>query len=287
MDRSPGIIRAVLLVAGIIVLVLVIRKWPQANASTAQHEHIGLARNLLSRPGYQWQTYEFEHGHVHYLPESHADKTREQISNAIDSVRTAVLAAAEMPERADERIDVFFLDSREQMQTLLGRPMGGMVQSGEPTAVLVYNEGFAPFLLHEITHLYTHYRWGAPRNGRWISEGIAMLVSGNCQGHTIDDFVRGLHEDNRLTPWPDFVRNFDRLDELSANPQAASMVAFLRGKGGIELVRDVWTSDGWSVVERQFGAPIDQIEREWWQHVQNTGTAARLDVEQLRRQGCK
>jgi hypothetical protein len=284
-DRSSGIVRAILLVAGIIVLVLVVKKWPQANAAPP-HEHTGLARNLLSREGYRWQTHEFEHGHVHFLPNSHAEKTKEQISEAIDSVRTAVLAAVELPERADERIDVFFLDSRAQMQTLFGRPMGGMVQSGEPTAVLVYNAGFAPFLLHEITHLYTHYRWGAPRNGRWISEGIAMLVSGDCQGHTIDDIVNGLHEDNKLTSWPEFVRNFDRLDELSANPQAASMVAFLRGQGGITLVRDVWTSDGWSVVEQRLGAPIDTIEQEWRQHVQNTGIAARLDVDRLHKQGC-
>jgi hypothetical protein len=161
-----------------------------------------------------------------------------------------------------------------------------MVQSGEPTAVLVYNADFAPFLLHEMTHLYTHYRWGPPRNGRWISEGIAMLVSGDCQGHTIDDFVKGLHEDNKLAPWPEFVRDFDRLDELNANPQAASMVAFLRSKRGVTLVRDLWTSEGWSVVEQRLGAPIDQIERDWWQHVQNTGTAARLDIDRLRKQGC-
>jgi hypothetical protein len=286
-DRSSGIIRAILLVAGTIVLVLVVQKWPQADASTSRHQHTGLARNLLSREGYHWQTHEFEHGHVHFLPNSHAEKTKEQISQAIDSVRTAVLTIVGLPEREDERIDVFFVDSREQMQTLIGRPMGGMVQSGEPTAVLVYNAQFAPFLLHEITHLYTHYRWGAPLNGRWISEGIAMLVSGDCQGHSIHDFVKGLHEDNRLTPWPEFVRNFDRLDELSANPQAASMVAFLRSKGGMTLVRDVWTSDGWSVVEQRFGAPIGQIEREWWGQVQNTGTAARLDIDRLRREGCK
>jgi hypothetical protein len=153
--------------------------------------------------------------------------------------------------------------------------------------VLVYHAGFTPFLLHELTHLYTHYRWGAPRNGRWLSEGIAMLVSGDCQGHSIDDFVKGLHEDGGLTPWSQFVRDFDRLDELSANPQAASMVAFLRAKADITMIRDLWMSEGWSAVERRLRAPIGQTEREWWQRVQNTGIAARFDTERLRKEGCK
>jgi hypothetical protein len=52
------------------------------------------------------------------------------------------------------------------------------------------------------------------------------------------------------------------------------------------LVHDVWMSDGWSVVEQRLGRSIEQIEREWGEHVQNTGTAARLDIERLRQQGC-
>jgi hypothetical protein len=207
-----------------------------------------------------------------------------QLSDSIGHARQKVLAFLEIADTLP--IEVFLVSSRQEMEQVVGSPIGGMVRPGERTAVLLYNRSYSPFIAHELTHLFTLYHWGAARHGRWIVEGTAALVGGNCQGHSIAALVKGLQEDGRLQHWPDLVGDFDRLDEVAANLQAASMVEFVWSRGGITAVRDLWASEGWSAVERALGRPVAQLEADWLRHVQAGPTSARLDVSRLYRHGC-
>ncbi len=277
-------LRLLFFLAGLLVLFLVVRRWPEPRAQTAtidQHE-VGLARHLLARD--RWQTTEFAAGHIHYLAGSHTARTSVTISAAVDSARKAALAFLEL--RDTQPIDVFFVDTREDMQRLIGRPIGGMVQSGERTALLVYSATYAPFLTHELTHLYTHNHWGAPRNGRWISEGLAALATGDCQAHSLDALVKGLHDAGELHTWTELASRFNDVDEIAANLEAASIVRHLRGRGGIRAVRAVWMSEGWAEFERTFRQPLTEIERGWLQRVRAVPVSARLDVRRLHEHGC-
>ena len=275
-------IRLIFFVAGLLVLVLVIRKWPEPPAAQTDLHREGFTRYLLSRG--EWQTRVFDYGHIHYRTDSHVTRTAELAEHAVDSARAEALTFLEL--RDTQRIEVFLVDSREEMAELVRQPYGGMVNSGERTAILVYNQSYAPFLTHELTHLYTHDHWGPPRNGRWISEGIAALASGDCQGYTIAQLVKGIEQDGQLHEWRAFATGFNEINEIPANLQAASMIDHLKRRGGIRLVRDLWMSEGWGVAERAFGQRLAQIESAWRTRVQATPTAARLDSVRLRHHGC-
>jgi hypothetical protein len=269
-------LRMLFLAAGLLVFYLVIRRWPdpQTRAAPSPLHQTGFARHLLARGA--WPSYEAPTGHIHFRSGSHTARTTNSISHAVDSARSVVLGFLQL--RDTQPIEVFFVDSREQMQQLVGRPLGGMVQSGERTALLVYNESYTPFLVHELTHLYTHHHWGQPRAGRWLSEGLAALVSGDCQGFSIDAVVKGLHERGQLRTWQELMRDFEKIDELSANPQAASMVGFIHSRGGMAAVRAAWLAESWQ--------PDPGFEAAWLARVKAEPAGALLDVPRLRDHGC-
>ncbi len=269
-------LRLLFFAAGVVVLFLVVRRWPDAGARgpTENLHETRLARHLLARG--EWLTHSAPTGHIHYRPDSYAAHTTESISQSVDSARTAVLAFLQL--RDAEPIEVFFVDSREEMQQLVDRPIGGMVQSGERTALLVYNQQYSPFLTHELAHLYTHHHWGTPRTGRWISEGVAALAAGDCQGHALPALVKGLHDDGKLRPWRQLIANFDSIDEVAGNLQAAGMVEFLREQRGWRVVRQIWMKPDWE--------PPPDAESAWLARVRNTPVSARLDSARLRTDGC-
>lgn len=277
--------RLLFIVAGAFVLYLVYSKWPdptRAPEPTLHNE--SLAHQLFTRSNSAWRTRDIAYGHLHFYESSWAARTQREIALATDSARIGSLAFLEVQDTLP--IEVFFVDSRQEMQRLVGQPIGGMVQSGERSAILVYNATYTPFLQHEITHLYSHNHWGSPRNGRWISEGLAALANGSCQGHSVADLVKGLHQDGRLIAWEALSRNFDSLDELSANLQAASMVDFIRARGGMPAVRDLWMSEDWAVAEKLFGQHVTAIDSSWQAHIAAHPNAARLNVPVLRDRGC-
>jgi hypothetical protein len=275
--RAAGLkLRLLFLAAGVLVLFLVVRRWPAPRTPSAtQNLHeTSLSRHLLARGA--WQTYGAPTGHLHYRANSYAAATSTQLALSVDSARRAVLDFLQL--RDAEPIEVFFVDSRADMQQLIGQPIGGMVQSGERTALLVYNQNYSPFLTHELTHLYTHHHWGAPRSGRWISEGIAALVGGDCQGQSIAALVKGLYDDRRLLPWSRLIARFDSIDEVAGNLQAASMVDYLKEQRGLRVVREVWMKEDWKYPP--------EVEQLWLDRVRNTPVSARLDVARLRNEGC-
>ena len=269
-------LRLLFLAAGIFVLFLVVRRWPEPRSATetANLHETRLARHLLSQG--EWQVHEASTGHIHFRAGTYAAPAIAQVGRAVDSARTAVLAFLQI--RDPEPIEVFLADSRAEMQRLVGQPIGGMVQSGERTALLLYNEQYSPFFAHELAHLYTHHHWGAPRAGRWISEGIAALAMGDCQGHSIASLVKGLQADGRLHAWPDLIARFDSIDEISGNLQAASMVGLMKQQRGIRAVREVWMKEDWR--------PPPPLEQSWLAAVTATPTAARLDLQRLQDTGC-
>jgi len=277
--------RSVMLVlAGVVALLLVVLKWPepQARSQPESLHDTGLARDLLARGS--WQSHEMLPGHLHYRALSDAAGVLPQLSDSIVHARQKALVFLETVDTLP--IEIFLVSSRQEMEEAVGRPIGGMVRPGERTAVLLYNRSYSPFMAHELTHLFMLYHWGPARNGRWIVEGAAALVSGDCQGHSIAALVKGLQEDGRLQHWPEFVGDFDRLDEVAANLQAASMVEFVWSRSGITAVRDLWASAGWSEVERALGEPVARLEAEWLQRVHAGPPSARLDVARLYRHGC-
>jgi hypothetical protein len=283
------------IVAALLLVLLSFVAWPYVaskrsgrsdNAARGmQGPHtFGFAKRLLDDPGFAWFTHETEYGHLHFPEGSYAASHVPELEVLVDSGRSAALAFLELKEE-NPWIEVFVVDTREQTAALTGRPVGGTVQSGERTALLMYNGAYAPFITHELTHLYTHFNWGPPRNGRWISEGIATLAAGDCQGHGINELATGLLVDRSAKEWTAFARDFDRLEEVSANVQAASMLDFIRSRQGLGGIRELWQNEGWSSLEKD-GIGVTQMDSLWRGRLTGQFIPARLDTAKLRQEGC-
>jgi len=235
----------------------------------------GLAKRLLEHQDLHWQTYPTPHGHLHFRPGSYASRTTAQLSVDVEQARAQVLKFLQERDRGGG-FELFFVDTRAQMQHLIGRPMAGMVEAGEKTALFVYNASYTPFLRHELTHLFTLYNWGKPPTGRWISEGLAALVQGNCQGHTIDELSAGLLADGSLRSWADLQSQFDQIPELVGNVEAASLVGFVKQQAGMKGVRDMWSGD----------RSYMRLEPQWRAYLRSL-RPAHFNIEQLREHGCQ
>ncbi|HSE43845.1 MAG TPA: hypothetical protein VLA89_00795, partial [Gemmatimonadales bacterium] len=166
------------------------------------------------------------------------------VAESVTVIRRDLLALLGISAANDtaRRANLFFLNSRDEMRRLAGRPLAGFIQQGEPTGVFVVTPGYryGSLLRHELAHLYTFETWGAPRAGRWLVEGFAAWAAGSCQGHSPDELAAGAIARRTLVPLTELAGNFDRVAEDVAMPQAGSVVGFLVRQDGLDAVRSRW-----------------------------------------------
>ena len=242
------------------------------------------ARELLDRPGFAWQTLDGPNARIHTPRGAAVSRDAATLADSAERARQAALAILGESDRVDEpKLELFFVDSRDDMQRLVGRPLGGFAQPGELTAAFVAGPGYRPFLRHELTHAYSYVRWGELRGGTWLTEGLAALAQGPCQGHTVDALAAGYLAGGRLPTVRELASDFRRIPELPGYMAAASLADFVRQREGTEGVRDRW--QGRRAENHPLGPNGAEVERAWRAHLQSTVPAA-LDSVRLHASGC-
>lgn len=243
-----------------------------------------LAAHLLSTAGVQWRSAEGPHLTVHVVAGGEAEADIQAITDTVTAIRRALLAQLGILRPDSTRAHVFFVNSRDAMRHLTGRPLMGFVQRGEPTGVFIYSRLFnvAALLRHELTHLYTFQNWGSPGAGAWLVEGIAIWAGGVCQGHTPDELAAGVKARGALVPLSDLARRFRELPEEVAMPMAGSITGFLIAREGLEGVHARWTR---APEGHPLGRDGPSLESAWIAHLDSV-RAATLDVPRMLRAGC-
>jgi hypothetical protein len=203
-----------------------------------------------------------------------------------EAARTAALARLGEPAEVagEPPIELFFVDARDDMRRLMGRPIGGFAQPRELTAAFVAGPGYAPFLRHEITHAYASVRWGELRAGEWLTEGLAALAQGRCQGHEVDALAARYVAGGAVPPLPELVARFRDVPELPGYLASASVVDFVRRREGIGAVRALWRTAR-PAGEHPLGPDGAATEAAWRRHLAGVRPAA-LDSVRLLREGC-
>lgn len=251
------------------------------------HDGGPVARRLLADTAADWRTVSVPGARLHFARGGAADGTAVAVAESVTVIRRALLALLAMPAADDtaRRANLFFLDSRDEMRRIAGRPLAGFIQQGEPTGVFVVTPGYryASLLRHELTHLYTFEAWGAPRAGRWLVEGFAAWAAGACQGHSPDELAAGAVARGALVPMTELAQHFDRVPEDVAMPEAASVVGFLVRRDGLETVRRRWAEDAGTV--HPLGENGTALEQAWLDQLSRVRPAA-LDIPRLLAEGC-
>jgi hypothetical protein len=181
-------------------------------------------------------------------------------------------------------LEIFLVDSRDDMKRLAGQRWAGWAQPGEKTAFFVAGKGYRPAFRHELMHAYSLSMWGEPASGPWITEGIAAWATGDCQGKSFDGLVAGFARADSIYSLPVLTGRFRELPELRGYFQAASLVETIHRARGIEGVRQVWNHKP-SPGEHPLGPDGIRIEAEWRARVAAASPAV-VDSVALDRDGC-
>lgn len=245
------------------------------------------ARALISDRRFGWRVLETNHTRIHAPARSFAFDRARLLGDSIETARAAALATlGEKEERGEPKIEIFLLDSREEMRRIAGRPIAGFAQPGELTAVFVAGEGYKPAFRHELNHAYAFVRWGELRGGTWLAEGIATLAAQPCQGHSVDEIAAGYLSQGKLPTVAAMRADFRGISELEGYTTAASLLDFIRRRYGISTVRAVWQGNPADSITLDLDKPGGgNIEREWRSALREV-TPATLDSSRLFREGC-
>lgn len=244
--------------------------WPgvllAAAASTActdlRPAPAGLAAAALRHSDFRWMRHNTPTLRFYYQADSFAAARIDSLAAAAEAARRLDLAYLGAREFGLP-IDVFYLDSRAQMQALVGQPVTGFADRSARAVFLVVNRSWRAFDRHELMHVLSAHLWGPPADSAdWLVEGLATFADGRCGGYPLDTLLAERARTGDLVPFDMVVARFRQLDDLTAYLQAGSMVGHLYRSHGRDAVRDLW-ENGVARAPEVLGRPVAKLEREW------------------------
>jgi hypothetical protein len=263
------------------------RERPRPIPSTPVETTGAIADELLSADGFTWRSFATTHFRIH-LANGMNPARIEVIADSVENARRVVLSLINEPDVDDEEaVELFLVETRDDMRRLIGDPVSGNAYPSELTAVLVAGDGYRAFYRHMLTHTYVAHRWGRRRAGSWLDEGLATRATGVCQGYSVDAIAAGYVRSGdapALTVLASAA--FDTLSELPSYYTAASLVDFFQHHEGRAAVRALWRGEASEVTATQpLGAETKALWSAWQRHLARV-IPATLDEPWLRQDGC-
>ena len=272
------------LVAALLIVAGCSRAADTRPASAAVANTGSAARSIIAREDFAWRVLETPHARIHAPLGSGAFDRATSLSDSVGAARTGALGVlGEMDRSGEPKLEIFLVDTRDDMRRIAGRPIGGFAQPGELTAVFVAGPGYRPLIRHEVTHAVSYVRWGELRGGLWLSEGLATIAQGSCQGHSIDEIAAGYLARGKLPSVASMQHDFRGIPELSGYTGAASLADHIRRRFGIAAVRALWQGNAPDSINSALRG--GELESKW-QAALRTVTPAALDSARLYREGC-
>ena len=197
-------------------------------------------QRILGDVRYEWVSTESPNTRLHYPVGSFAEQQRDQLSARAEEAKNSVLLRLNAPGYSSS-VDLFYVDSRADMEQLVGRPVTGFAYFDERAVVLVYNATWRPFERHELTHVVTLGTWPDPA-GPAVVEGMATYVDGFCGGYENGRVARTIHDTGTGVALETLAEDFRIQDDLVAYLQAASLIEFAVKRAGPGAIHTLWES---------------------------------------------
>ncbi len=218
--------------------------------------------------------------------DSFAEKHRMMLLRSIQTTVGEVLEL--LDETAHEPLlRVFYLESRDEMKRIVGRPYSGFANWEADGIFLVLSPEWRSFEKHEFTHVITMGIWGPPDvTSSWMIEGIAIYSDGWCREYTVDEIAFYLLSNGQLPSLRELFDNYANLGEIRAGVSAASLIGFIRSTYGMPKLRRLW-SNGVGNLKEVLGGEADQIENSWKLYLkQNARKDVPVDMDTINKLGC-
>jgi hypothetical protein len=211
------------------------------SATAGAQEPTGLAAAALADTAVHWIPRHIPGFRAYFLedtyPARHQDSLLARLSPAAAHARRLIDA-----QPLGAPIDVFFVETREQLARLTGHRATGFAEPAARAVFLVTNPEWRAFERHEIMHVIAGQAWGpAAPEAAWLQEGLAQAADGHCVGRPNAEVLLALTARHGWLPLDTLLTDFRHLPDLRAYLQAAAFVAYLLPRVGAPALRTLWT----------------------------------------------
>ena len=179
------------------------------------------------------------------------------------------------------------VDSKEEMQKVMGYKIKGGAAKGHDLVFFVYNQNIRPQFKHEIFHLISHETWG-PTISRLLDEGGASYTDNYCfydnPMYSINSYYL---QQNQLFQLEDLISNFSeqaKKSDVIAYIQSAGIFKYLYEKYGVAKLKLLWT-EGFERLNSIYGFSLDQLETDWLNFIKTIPIPENFDIKKLK-EGC-
>ena len=254
-----------------------------ATMTVSAQDSVGLIDRALDQ--FEWESVDGNGVRAYFKPDSFASRHRHMLLRSAQGAVSEVLGFLEEPAFEHE-LRIIYVESREEMNELTGRPVTGLAVWSENGLFLVVNPEWRSFEVHEITHVVTMGRWGSPDpTSRWMIEGISIVSDGWCREYPVDEVAHYLLLRDELPPLSEFFNDFQSLGEVRGGMYAGSIIGFIRKTYGIEAMRKLWMHGIRSLCDSH-GTTVDDIEALWKTYLIRTVKDTEVDYDVIDKDGC-
>jgi hypothetical protein len=203
-------------------------------------EPTGLAASAIANPRFSWIARAVRGFRVYFQAGSYAAQHQDSLLTRLpfDLQHARALLQTSAPTAP---IDLFFVDTREDMSALIGGQATGFAHQAARAVFLMTNPSWRAFERHEIMHVVAWQAWGAPApNSDWLQEGLAQAADGRCGNYSNETVLRGLIQQGGWVALEDMLVNFRRQPDLRAYLQAAAFTRYLLDTFGATAIEGLW-----------------------------------------------
>ncbi len=223
---------------------------------------------------------------IYFKDRSYTASHLENIEQELDIAYSRILSVLSISAYKNG-IYLLAVDSKEEMQKVMGYKIKGGAAKGHDLVFFVYNKTIRPQFKHEIFHLISYETWG-PTNYRLLDEGGATYCDNFCfydnPMFTINAYY---FQQKKLFPFDSLIKNFDnqaKKSDVIAYLQSAGIFKYLYEKYGVEKMKLLWT-EGFEKFNAIYGFSLDQLETDWLNFIKTIPIPKDFDINKLK-EGC-
>lgn len=223
---------------------------------------------------------------IYFQENSYTASHLPDIKNELDLAYTKILSVLDILSY-DFGIYLLAVDSKEEMQKVMGYKIKGGAAQGHDLVFFVYNQHIRPQFKHEIFHLISFEKWGKT-NSRLLDEGGATYTDNYCfYDNPMYSINAYFLQQKVLFPLASLVNNFDnesKKNDVIAYIQSAGIFKYLYEKYGVEKIKCLW-KDGFEHFTSIYGFTLEQLESDWFKCIENVPIPTDFDIQTLK-EGC-
>ncbi|NVO04064.1 MAG: hypothetical protein HXX09_15315 [Bacteroidetes bacterium] len=223
---------------------------------------------------------------IYFKDSSYTANHINEIEKELDLAYNKILTVLNITSY-DNGIYLLAVDSKEEMQKVMGYKIKGGAAKGHDLVFFVYNQNIRPQFKHEIFHLISYEIWGLT-NYRLLDEGSATYTDNYCFYDNPMYSINAYYlQQNKLFPFDSLVNSFDhqaKKSDVIAYIQSAGIFKYLYEKYGVEKIKLLWTG-GFENFNSIYGFSIRQLETDWLNFIKTVPIPKDFDINKLN-EGC-